>query len=54
VSSAEQRDELERQAGRVAGEAGERGITLVATVIEVGSGVDGDRVKLWKILAGCG
>jgi putative resolvase len=38
VSSAEQRAELERQAERVAEAAGERGITLDATVSEVGSG----------------
>jgi putative resolvase len=32
-------------------EAGERGITLDATVTEVGSGVNGDRATLRKILA---
>ena len=31
--------------------AGERGITLDATVTEVGSGVNGDRAELWKVLA---
>jgi putative resolvase len=51
VSSAERCDELERQAGRVAEGAGERGITLDATVTEVGSGVDGNRVGLGRILA---
>jgi ABC-type cobalamin/Fe3+-siderophores transport system ATPase subunit len=51
VSSADQRDEVERQAGRVAQEAGKRGITLDATVTEVGSGVTGNRAKLRKILA---
>jgi putative resolvase len=51
VSSAERCDESERQAGRVAEGAGERGITLDATVSEVGSGVDGDRAKLRRILA---
>jgi putative resolvase len=51
VSSADQRDDVERQAGRVAEEAGERGITLDATVTEVGSGLDGDRAKLRKVLA---
>jgi putative resolvase len=39
------------RAGRVAEVAGERGITLDATVTEVGSGVNGDRAELWKILA---
>jgi putative resolvase len=51
VSSADQRDDVERQAGRVAEEAGKRGITLDATVTEVGSGLDGNRAKLRKILA---
>ena len=39
------------QAGRVAEEAGRRGITLDATVTGVGSGANGDRVTLWKTLA---
>jgi predicted site-specific integrase-resolvase len=43
---------LERQAGWVAEEAGDRGVTLDATVTEVGSGVHGDRAGLWEILAG--
>jgi putative resolvase len=52
VSSAEERAEVERQAGRVAGEAGVRGIALDATVTEVGSGVLGDLAELarsWPI-----
>jgi putative resolvase len=51
VSSADQRADLERQAGRVAEECGTRGITLAATVTEIGSGLDGDRVKLRKLLS---
>jgi len=51
VSSADQRADLERQAGRVAEECGTRGITLAATVAEVGSGLNGNRVKLRKLLA---
>jgi putative resolvase len=51
VSSADRRDDVERQAGRVAQEAGDRGITLDATVTEVGSGVTGNRATLRKILA---
>jgi putative resolvase len=51
VSPADQRDEVERQAGRVVEGAGVRGITLDATVTEVGSGVDGDRARQRKILA---
>jgi putative resolvase len=42
---------LGRQAGRVAEEAGKRGITLDATVTGVGSGVTGDRATLGKVLA---
>jgi putative resolvase len=51
VSSADQRDDLERQAGRVAGECGRRGIRLDATITEAGSGLDGDRVRLRELLA---
>jgi putative resolvase len=52
VPGADQRDDLERQAGRVAGECGRRGITLDATITEVGSGLDGNRVRLRKLLSG--
>ena len=51
VSAADQREDLERQAGRVAEESGKRGITLDATVTEIGSGLDGDRVKLRRVLS---
>jgi putative resolvase len=51
VSSADQRADLERQAGRVAEECGRRGIVLTATVTEIGSGLNGNRVKLRKLLA---
>jgi putative resolvase len=51
VSAADQREDLERQAGRVAEESGKRGITLDATVTEIGSGLDGDRVKLRRLLS---
>jgi putative resolvase len=51
VSSADQRADLERQAGRVAEECGKRGITLDATITEVGFGLNGHRVKLRKLLA---
>ena len=51
VSSAEQRADLERQAGRVAEECGTRGITLAATITEIGSGVNGNPVTLRKLLA---
>jgi putative resolvase len=51
VSSADLRDDVERQAGRVAQEAGNRGFTLDATVTGVGSGVTGDIARLRKVLA---
>jgi len=51
VSSADQRDDLERQAGRVAEECGRRGISLDATITEVGSGLNGNRVRLRKLLS---
>jgi putative resolvase len=51
VSSADQRADLERQAGRVAEECGRHGITLAVTVTEIGSGLNGNRVKLRKLLA---
>jgi putative resolvase len=45
VSSAD----LERQVGRVAEECGTRGITLAATITEIGSGVFGNRAKRQKL-----
>src|ERR1700730_10324381 len=51
VSSADRRADVERQAGPVAEEAGDRGITLDAAVSEVGSGVNGNRTTLRKVLA---
>ncbi len=50
VSTSDQKDDLERQAGRVAAGCGERGITLDMVVTEVGSGLNGNRVKLRKLL----
>ena len=51
VSSADQCDDLDRQAGRVAQECARRGISLDSTVTEVGSGLNGNRPKLRKLLA---
>ncbi len=51
VSSADQRDDLDRQAGRVAQECAARGITLDSTVTEVGPGLNGNRPKLRKLLS---
>lgn len=51
VSSAEQRDDLDRQAGRVAQECSARGIALDSTVTEIGSGLNGNRPKLRTLLS---
>lgn len=51
VSSADERDDLDRQAGRVAQECARQGFTLDSTVTEVGSGVSGNRPKLRKLLS---
>lgn len=50
VSSADQKSDLERQAGRIVTAATARGLTVAEVVTEVGSGLDGDRPKLAKLL----
>jgi len=50
VSSADQRDDLERQAGRVVTGATMRGLTVAEVVTEVGSGLNARRPKLAKLL----
>jgi putative resolvase len=51
VSSAGQQDDLERQAGRVAAGATERGLAVWQVVTGVGSGMNGHRRKLTRILS---
>ena len=51
VSSADQRDDLDRQARRVAQECARQGFTLDSTVTEVGSGLNGNRPKLRELLS---
>ncbi len=51
VSPADQRDDLERQAARVAAGATGRGLALSQVVTEVGSGMDGHRRKLTRLLS---
>lgn len=51
VSRVDQRDDLDRQAGRVAQGCAGRGIALDSTVTEMGSGLGGNRPKLAKLLA---
>ncbi len=50
VSSADQRDDLERQAGRVVTAATARGLTVAEVVTEVGSGLNARRPKLARLL----
>jgi putative resolvase len=52
VSSAGQRDDLERQAGRVVAGATGCGLVVAQVVSEVGSGMNGHRRKLTRILSG--
>jgi putative resolvase len=51
VSSADQRDDLERQAGRVAAGATGRGLAVSRVVTEAGSGMNGHRRKLARLLS---
>src|ERR1700716_147099 len=51
VSSAEQKDDLERQIGRVVAEATGRGLAVGRVVSEVGSGMNGHRPKLTELLS---
>ncbi|WP_445184986.1 IS607 family transposase [Pseudonocardia sp. Cha107L01] len=51
VSSHEQKADLERQAGRVLVESSKRGLSIDRTVTEIGSGLNGRRAKLRKLLA---
>ena len=51
VSSADQKPDLERQAGRVAAGATALGLTLAEVVAEVGSGLNARRPKLAKLLS---
>lgn len=51
VSSADQKDDLERQVGRVVTGATGLGLPVGQVVSEVGSGMDGHRRKLTKLLS---
>lgn len=48
---ADQRDDLERQAGRVVAGAAGRGLVVAQVVSEVGSGMNGHCRKLTRILS---
>ena len=51
VSSADQQDDLERQAGRVVTGATQQGLAVDQVVTEVDSGMNGHRRKLTRILS---
>ena len=51
VSSHDQRPELERQLGRLVAWAADNGLSVTQTVTEVGSGLNGSRPKLRRLLA---
>ena len=51
VSSHDQRDDLERQAGRVGLWASEHGLSVDEVVTEVGSGMNAKRPRLARLLA---
>jgi putative resolvase len=51
VSSADRRDDLERQAGRVVTGATERGLSVDQVVTEIGSGMNGHRRKLTRVVS---
>jgi putative resolvase len=51
VSSADQKPDLDRQVARVVTEAGKRGLAVGEVVTEIGSGLNGKRRKLHRVLA---
>jgi putative resolvase len=51
VSSSDQREDLDRQVGRLAAWATEQGLAPTVTVAEVGSGLSGSRSMLKRLLA---
>jgi predicted site-specific integrase-resolvase len=51
VSSADQKDDLERQLGRLADHASRERLMVVRSVSEIGSGLNGRRTKVMKLLA---
>jgi predicted site-specific integrase-resolvase len=51
VSSSDQKNDLEAQLGRLAAYANEQGWSVIHSVAEIGSGLNGHRPKLMKLLA---
>jgi predicted site-specific integrase-resolvase len=51
VSSGDQKADLERQLGRLAGFASQERMTVVRSVAEIGSGLNGHRAKIIRLLS---
>ena len=51
MSSSDQKNDLEAQLGRLASYAAQSKLTVIKAVSEIGSGLDGQRPKLMKLLA---
>jgi hypothetical protein len=51
VASADQQSDLERQLGRLAEYASRENLTVVRSVSEIGSGLNGHRAKVMRLLA---
>jgi putative resolvase len=51
VSSADQKSDLERQLGRLADYASKERLTVLRSISEIGSGLNGHRAKVMKLLA---
>lgn len=51
VSGADQKADLERQLGRLADDASRERMTVVSSVSEIGSGLNGHRTKIMRLLA---
>src|SRR5918995_2443960 len=52
VASADQKADLERQLGRLADDASRERLTVIRSVPEIGSGPNGHRAKVMRLLAG--
>jgi putative resolvase len=51
VASADQKADLERQLGRLADDASRERLTVIRSVSEIGSGLNGHRAKVMRLLA---
>lgn len=51
VSSSDQKSDLDAQLGRLASYAASKGMTVIASATEVGSGLNGHRPKLMKLMS---